>query len=617
MTMTTSPNLLQKTDKFIIGSSKKAWQKLGYTGDPLIPKLNELQDFTAPAEGSDLAVIVSKSGDRYYVINREDTSLFLLERTQQFKELREAPSIQRDVIKIARMQQMATVELFRQCLEKDPSLPEVNLSNQQKQNMIEILETMIETANRDLEEPQPFIPPEHRQDFEQQIQRELKQLQTASEHHAEALAAYWSGELSADHFDAISNFMIETRGEPTPERLLWLITTWEQKKETPDPLMPLIQAWQQEQHAKHITNDFDKLHPVSLMDKAILGSVREVVLDLDGTGELPIIHDEIPTIDQLEFWEEDSALPNILPWHRLWNGISHTTKSGAVSHGACIADEVFMALAPKQRVDLQKWDLGTLLRALNANLSEKQIIKNRAKYLTSLIKGLKEVQYMGWEAQSGVYVPIKMPQRIMPTIKSPDDFPVIFEIKIPVSGASGNMLVEKDVIRKTRKKSAKQLNAAKTCYWLIDTYGTQKTKKGEAYLIDPTRPEEVRDADGYLIHPKTRVRLCNSKGRPIRNIIDSEAVRQLPRKPNHPQRNRYKDLSPADRIRAVFPEGVPQTMSNSTASKRADRAFDDIAKAGYFEIEKLKDGLGGWRIMPSSQHVARYRAVGRTSKKSY
>ena len=386
------------------------------------------------------------------------------------------------------------------------------------------------------------------------------------------------------------------------------------------PLESATRAWQQEQTAKHITIEYDRSRPGAIIDKAIIGS-REVVLDLDGTGELPMIHNETPAPDQLELWEEDSILPAILPWHRLlWDGISLTTKSGAVSHGVCIADEVFMELEPKQVKDIQKWDLGTLLRALNPNLSDAQISRNRGKYLTHVIKGLKEVQYLGWEVringQTGLYLPIKIPQRYMPTVNSPDDFPVIFEIEIPVSGAAGNMLVEKDVIRRTRKKSAKQLNAAKTCYWLIDTHGTQKTKKGEHYLIDTTRPIEARNVGGKLIHPDTKMQIYNSKGHALTEITDPEAVRQLPREKN-PQRKRYKVLLPDHRIRAVFSEGVPSTMRRATAQKRADMAFDALADAGYFEIEKLDNGLGGWRIMPSEQHVARYRAVVKASKNAY
>ena len=382
------------------------------------------------------------------------------------------------------------------------------------------------------------------------------------------------------------------------------------------PFEPIIEQWQLSMGAKHITPEHFRTRPVGLIDKGIMGSIREVVLDIDGTGELPVIHEETPTQEQLMFWEPESILPAILPWQRWWDGISLTTKSGAVSHGVCIAEDVFMELDSNQVKDVQKWELGTILRSLHPNLSDRQISRSRGKYLIHVIKGLQELQYLGWETringQSGLYLPIKIKQRFMPTINSPDDFPVIFEIAVPVGGTTGNMLVEKDVIRRTRKNSANQLNAAKTCYWLIDTHGTQKTRQGKAYIIDPTRPEEVRDADGYLIHPKTRVRLCNSKGRPIRDITDPEAVRQLPREENIPQRNRYEILLPCDRIRAVFPAGYPQRRA--TALARADKAFDALAQDGYFEVEKLDGGSDGWRIMPSKKHVARYRAVAKASK---
>ena len=615
--MTTSPNLLQKAEKFLISHSQKAREISGNTGDAPIPKLHDLQDFTSPTEGSDLAVFVSKSGDRYYVIDREDTSLFLLERTQQMKELREAPSEQWDAIQMASMQQMASLILFSRCFGIDKSLPKVDLSNQQIQNMMKIFKTMIETSDRDLKGPRPFIPPEQRQDFEQQVQRELQQLQTASEHHAEALAGYWSGELSADHLNAISNFMIETRGEPTPERLLWLMKTWHETPGLPDPLMPLIQAWQKEQNAKHINREYDLKHPVAIIEKSILGSIRDVVLDIKGDGNLPIITEQTPELQQLDIWESEDPLPSVLPWSRLlWDGISLQTKSGAVSHGVCVTDEVFMELNTGEWEGRQRWELGTLLRALHANLTEKQLTSNRKKYLTHVIKGIHEVQILGWKAQedgkSGLYIPIKIPQRFMPTIESPDDFTVIFEIAIPTAGGAGYMMVEKDVIRRARKKSSNQLNAAKTSYWLIDTYGTGKTKEGIAYIIDPEKPDYYHDDDGYVIHPETDTRIRNQKGQPLKNPYHTDAVRQLPRDKNESQ-NRYRVLSLEQRIRAVYPDGYPSTMRKAAASKRADKAFDALAQRGYFRIEKLPDG---WRIMPSDSHVRRYRAIRRAKDKS-
>ena len=174
------------------------------------------------------------------------------------------------------------------------------------------------------------------------------------------------------------------------------------------------------------------------------------------------------------------------------------------------------------------------------------------------------------------------------------------------------MMVEKRVIRETRKKSANQLNAAKTSYWLIDTYGTGKTKEGKAYIIDPEKPNYNRDDEGYLIHPDTQMRIYGQKGKPLKDPYNSEAVRQLPRHKN-PKRTRYPTLSPEQRIKTVFPDGYPSSMRKARALERVDKAFDDLEQKGYFRIDKLPEG---WRIMPSESHVKKYRATQTASAKS-
>ena len=174
-----------------------------------------------------------------------------------------------------------------------------------------------------------------------------------------------------------------------------------------------MQARQKEQNAKHINREYDLKHPVAIIEKSILGSIRHVVLDIEGDANLPIITEQAPDLQQLEIWESEGPLPSVLPWSRsLWDGISLKTKAGAVSHGVSVADEVFMELDTGEWEGKQRWELGTLLRALHPDLSEKQLTSNRKKYLTFVIKGIHEVKKLGWKAQqdgkSGLYIPIKI-----------------------------------------------------------------------------------------------------------------------------------------------------------------------------------------------------------------
>ena len=105
------------------------------------------------------------------------------------------------------------------------------------------------------------------------------------------------------------------------------------------PLIPLLKAYYEDRSAKRVDKAFDKKRPVAILRSGSLGSSRSVVLDMEGTAEsliVPRVNDQ-PKESQLVLFESDSdsVLPDILPFHQLWDGKSKKqTKGGAVSHGA-------------------------------------------------------------------------------------------------------------------------------------------------------------------------------------------------------------------------------------------------------------------------------------------
>ncbi len=623
--MTTSSNLLQEVDKILIATSKRAWEISGNTGEPLIPQLHELQDFTSPQVGSDLAVIVSKSGDRYYVIDREDTSLFLLERTQQLKELREAPSKQWDVIHRASIQQMASLILFSQCFEIDPSLPKVDHSNQQIQNIIKIFETMIETSDRDLEGPRPFIPSEQRQDFEQQIQRELKQLKIESQHQAETLAAFWSGELSADHLNAISNFMIETRGEPTPERLLWLMTTWAGKKELPNPLIPLVTAWQQAKTAKRLTPEFDHKHPFGIL-KHPMGTVREVRF-VESTGNLRefVTPDRISQIETpQQFFDFAKELPSLLPKTMALEiayplGIKTTTRPGAVHPALRIFHEIQMGVKPKETCLKIGCQLRYIINALypsyllptgERNPKTKFNRTNQLKYIIEALHYLHNDATVRFRENGKIrpWRPIVVQSPV--TIDLEDDDWIYFFVDFPDDATQG-MMVVRQIMRQLGFKSASQWNLYLTACGIWDKYGTTR----DYGLIDPTRPDHKnrRDADLNLLKADGSPYL-DSRGKPITDPLHPDVVAQLDRTDNKRQAiERYPVLSDSDKILAVSPSGYDPKRKKQELT-RAETHWVKLEQKGVIKIDRTPEE--GWRLMPGEKHVKGYRGLKRAIEKS-
>ena len=578
-------------------------------GDPPILALEDFQVFTR-AEDEHPDFIVTTKPDRYDAVTRA-----LIEHIAE-KQKRDLIRLHEEMTKLEKMPEgeksALQDDLLRYVRKSRRIDPDRNWFRDQV-----IFDTLPKNIRAELEQRREQERGIEQQRYEDEHREEM--IATAEEFRRRAEENRYR--IAPEHFEPYSLHILRTAGEPTAERGWWLHQGWLLAREdNPDlkhPFTPLVRAWLTEQSAKQITKEYDHKHPVATIEKSVLGSIRDVVLDVEGDGNLPLIHEQTPTAQQLELWESDDTLPSVLPWNRLlWDGISLQTKAGAVSHGVCVADEVFMEFDTGEGESRQKWELGVLLRALHPNLSEKQLTSNRKKYLTYVIKGLHEVQKLGWKVQidgkSGLYIPIKIPQRFMPTVDSSDDFPIIFEATAPTTGTAGYMMVEKKVIRQARKKSANQINAAKTSYWLIDTYGTGKTKEGDRYIIDPTAPRYYHDEDGYVRHPDTEVRVYDQKGRPSKNPYKSAIVSQLPRDDN-PNLTRFRVLSPEQRIRAVYPDGYPPTMRRATASKRADKAFDALEEQGFFRIDKSPDE--GWRIMPSDSHVRRYRATRHAKEK--
>ena len=401
------------------------------------------------------------------------------------------------------------------------------------------------------------------------------------------------------------------------ERIEAIHSAWLEVREyvpgIPHPLTPIVRTWLQDQIAKHINREYDRKHPVAILRSGSLGSIRDVVLDMEGVGQSPIIKKEgrIPKDDQLVLFdaEPDSILPNFLPFH-MWDGRSKkTTKSGAVSHGARIADEAFFPVETGElKVEL-KFDLGMLLRAFHPDLTEDQLTSNRAKYLKYIINGLADVQYLGWEykkdGENGLFVPVKMPSNFMPSIKSADDFAVVLHVTLPETEQFNGIAIEKYPLRLTGKTSLIQLNALRTAYWIFDYYGTIKGR-----LANPTEPKiEGRDADGYLL--KDGKRLLSKRGKPIKDAYHPEALAQLERKKNPNAVSLYPILSEHDLIGACYPLG--HTLRHAVAKQRAEASWKALEKNGFIEIDPHTEG---WCIMPSNRHIRSHFGLRKAIEKS-
>ena len=371
------------------------------------------------------------------------------------------------------------------------------------------------------------------------------------------------------------------------------------------PLAPIIRQWLTETTAKHISKEYNRKHPASVL-KHPVGNIREIAHTSsswnDELGEVKGVSAPAPESRQIEIPGIeilDSVLPAMLPLQaiKMVDGMD-TNKRGALAMPIRVFLEAVMALDPKEtRADILI-RLGDLLQFLNPDGK-----LNRTNHLPYVLKALHSLYYLRIPYRENPDKPstevdwIPVLARTVPNLGSGNDAPIILEVKLPPDARSG-MMVEKDTLRLLGKQSAARCYAYLTACALFDRYGT--VGKG---IIDPTKPVERRNADGYLT-TKSDDLIFDSKGKPITDPYHPSAIEQLDRIPND-ARTHYPILSFNDLLRACFPHGHPNGQ-RAKYLKRALKAWEQLHTDGIIVIEKHQDG---WRIMPSESHVGRYRAL--------
>ena len=415
-------------------------------------------------------------------------------------------------------------------------------------------------------------------------------------------------EATANEAQAIANFLLQTEGEPTLERAFTLHNQWKQWRESEKnlqhPLAPIVRAWIQQATAKQITKEYDRKHPAAVIERSRMGSIRDVTTFSNLAEELDTLiplSAPAPESQQIEMsgLETQSILPEVLPLQavHMRDGIE-TTKRGAVAMPIRLFFEAMMALDPKEtQVDIH-FKLGDLLRYLNPDGKY-----NRTNHLPHVLQGLHSLHFLRIPYRSNPDKPstevdwIPVLPRTVPNLKSGDDASIILEVKLPPD-ARGGMMVEKDILRLTGKKSSARFNAYLTACWIFDRYGT--TPKG---IIDPTKPAVQRDIEGYLTDGNGK-RFLDDRGKPIKNRYHAKNIAAGERVDNE-AREQYPILSFEDLTRACFPKGFDR-KKRATYQKRALKAWEELQADNILRIEKYQHG---WRILPSESHIGRYRAL--------
>lgn len=582
MTNTQMPSV----SEIISGLARAIWKKMEYEGDPPEgPTLSDIQNFTQDVPQRKFIQVVAFEEQFWVTLSEEGFN---------------APDPPAQVLKLR--------ERLSDALSHDYARDARNLYNY-------FSDRTLAERNRQRRERWRAVMQKLRQELRDMEEEESQKIHSATlytlaQNREEDVNLIWLLEATAAEAQAIADFILQTEGEPTAERALTLHEQWKQWRKSEEnlqhPLAPIVRAWIQQATAKQITREYNRKHPAAIIERSRMGSIRDVTTFLNLPEELDTLMPFSalpPESRQIEMpgLETQSILPEVLPLQavHMREGIE-TTKRGAVAMPIRLFFEAMMALDPKEtQVDIH-FKLGDLLRYLNPDGKY-----NRTNHLPHVLQGLHSLHFLRIPYRSNPDRPstevdwIPVLPRTVPNVNSGDDASIILEVKLPPD-ARGGMMVEKDILRLTGKKSSAKFNAYLTACWIFDRYGT--TPKG---IIDPTKPAANRDHEGYLIDPLGN-RIFDEHGKNMKSEYHKNAVKTLGREPN-PARERYPILSFEDLTRACFPKGYPQRRK-SMYLQRALEAWQALANDGILRIEKFKQG---WRILPSDSHIGHYRAVNR------
>ena len=390
------------------------------------------------------------------------------------------------------------------------------------------------------------------------------------------------------------------------ERIENIHKIWSIAKETnpqlKHPLAPIVRAWLQEQTAKRIDAEYDHKHPVAVL-KHPMGSIREInFIDSDSATlrefatpeRITQVKDLQQTFDFAK--AVPSVLPPVMPLEIAPYGLPPQTRKGTVHHTLRIFIESLMALDPEETTRLIRFTLGDLISYLYPDGKFNRT--NQLEYILDALYMLSIHATVPYETESGGigrWKPVIARNVLNESSKNEDM--VYLDVRLPPDSKQG-MLVEKQIMRQLGKESAPKFNAYLTACWLWDKYGTQGSG-----LIDPTRPIDNRDYDGFLIDTHGK-KIYDSRGKPIKSPYKPQAIQRLPREDN-PARERYPILSFDDLVLSCFPSGL-DPKRKKRAWERAKAHWEELEKRKIIRIERFPNG---WRIMPSESHLAAYRAM--------
>ena len=616
--MILTPTLTHSVSEIIEAVAKIEWQEAGNEGEPHIPTLLQLQQFTKTVDEHPDFFVTTKE-DRYDALSRS-----LMEDIVE-KQKREFRSLAEEMTKWAKMPERTKRELQDDLLGYITMEKRIDPKRNQQRDQVIFLSLpdcvvadfqQKREQERDIERAQ--YEKYHRMKCEHDA--EYRENARANEEEWKRIMEDDRVYIEPEHFEPYSLYMLQTAGEPTAERLEWLHKGWLLAREdNPDlkhPLGPLVKAWLTE-------TTIPKIKPERQQNTGIIhDAIRDtfpsprsnmtVMETMPGESEQLMLIKNLPQVElQLElpdFVFPESELVPALPLKASETVGGRPSQQG---RGAPISQRLFFNILVeyelKQRGLYHTSRLNTNYRDVKSWLYPNGTTNSKKKIIPSLYKGLYELhnQRFLWKRRAWNIIAVDT----LPTIDIKPDDPLTFTIRMPDGMNTNNgARIGIEPMRIYGARSAPKFRAWIRLAYLWDA---AKIRSGGSRIY-ATIPEVLRNNDRYLVDAKGEVILTG-------NLYRTKHGWKF-RDGNNPQTAWYHPLAirtggtvrnpEADKMPILCDSDMVKLFFDRT--ERRDEAFRKclldaknhalkMEKEGRVVVEQdqtdTKTGMKGWRIL--------------------
>ena len=425
------------------------------------------------------------------------------------------------------------------------------------------------------------------------------------------------GELPAEDFPIITNFILRTDGEPSAERLEGLHKTWVKAHKKDEllrhPIAPIIKTWMQENLP---VVQPERRKDTGILHKALRDSFPSPRWNLHIGEELPTGGAEMLT--NLSQGELQMELPGFkFPETELVPALPLVTYEGAggkslsKGRGAPIEQRLFInVLLEYQHQVRASWNVSRLgttygdiiswLYPNGTNLSKKILIPR----LYHGMWRLHNLRFV-WDRREWNIISVDA----LPTMAIKKKDPLTFTIRMPDGmNTKGGPLIGIEPLRIYGAQSAPKFRAWVRLAYLWDT---AKLRNG-GYRVYATVPEVLRNSEDYIVDSKGQVILTgdiyrtNSGWKFRQGNIPQQAwyhplAVQTGQTVRNPQAEKVPVLNDSDMVKLFFDHTKRKGTTHFKALHDAKKHARKMHEEGKIVVEQdqmdTRTGIRGWRIL--------------------